>query len=116
PVAILANNGVLFAESAQKGAHFIELACKRKIPLVFLQNITGFMVGKEYEAGGIARDGAKLVTAVACAEVPKFTIVIGGSCGASSAWRRSGSTGSSCRPTSAGESTTSAIRAKRKST
>ena len=82
PVAILANNGVLFAESAQKGAHFIELACKRKVPLVFLQNITGFMVGKEYEAGGIARDGAKLVTAVACAEVPKFTIVIGGSFGA----------------------------------
>src|SRR5205085_5868977 len=76
PVAILANNGVLFAESSQKGAHFIELACKRRIPLVFLQNITGFMVGKEYEAGGIARDGAKLVTAVACAEVPKFTIVI----------------------------------------
>src|SRR3989440_1317443 len=82
PVAILANNGVLFAESSQKGAHFIELACKRKIPLVFLQNITGFMVGKEYEAGGIARDGAKLVTAVACAEVPKFTVVIGGSFGA----------------------------------
>src|SRR5216110_1627921 len=82
PVAILANNGVLFAESAQKGAHFIELACKRKIPLVFLQNITGFMVGKEYEAGGIARDGAKLVTAVACAEVPKFTVIVGGSFGA----------------------------------
>jgi 3-methylcrotonyl-CoA carboxylase beta subunit len=82
PVGILANNGVLFAQSAQKGAHFIELACKRKIPLVFLQNITGFMVGKEYEAGGIARDGAKLVTAVACAEVPKFTVVIGGSFGA----------------------------------
>jgi 3-methylcrotonyl-CoA carboxylase beta subunit len=82
PVAILANNGVLFAESAQKGAHFIELACKRRVPLVFLQNITGFMVGKEYEAGGIARDGAKLVTAVACAEVPKFTVVIGGSFGA----------------------------------
>src|SRR5438094_6245754 len=82
PVGILANNGVLFAESAQKGAHFIELACKRKIPLVFLQNITGFMVGKEYEAGGIARDGAKLVMAVACAEVPKFTVVIGGSFGA----------------------------------
>jgi acetyl-CoA carboxylase carboxyltransferase component len=82
PVGILANNGVLFAESAQKGAHFIELACKRKVPLVFLQNITGFMVGKEYEAGGIARDGAKLVTAVACAEVPKFTVVIGGSFGA----------------------------------
>jgi acetyl-CoA carboxylase carboxyltransferase component len=82
PVGILANNGVLFAESAQKGAHFIELACARRIPLVFLQNITGFMVGKEYEAGGIARDGAKLVTAVACAEVPKFTVVIGGSFGA----------------------------------
>jgi acetyl-CoA carboxylase carboxyltransferase component len=82
PVGILANNGVLFAESSQKGAHFIELACKRRIPLVFLQNITGFMVGKEYEAGGIARDGAKLVMAVACAEVPKFTVVIGGSFGA----------------------------------
>jgi acetyl-CoA carboxylase carboxyltransferase component len=82
PVAILANNGVLFAESAQKGAHFIELACKRKVPLVFLQNITGFMVGAEYEAGGIARDGAKLVTAVACAEVPKFTVIVGGSFGA----------------------------------
>jgi 3-methylcrotonyl-CoA carboxylase beta subunit len=82
PVAILANEGVLFAESAQKGAHFIELACKRRIPLVFLQNITGFMVGKEYEAGGIARDGAKLVMAVACADVPKFTLVTGGSFGA----------------------------------
>jgi acetyl-CoA carboxylase carboxyltransferase component len=82
PVGILANNGVLFAESSQKGAHFIELACKRRIPLVFLQNITGFMVGQEYEAGGIARDGAKLVMAVACAEVPKFTVVIGGSFGA----------------------------------
>jgi acetyl-CoA carboxylase carboxyltransferase component len=82
PVGILANNGVLFAESGQKGAHFIELACKRRVPLVFLQNITGFMVGKEYEAGGIARDGAKLVTAVACADVPKFTVVIGGSFGA----------------------------------
>jgi acetyl-CoA carboxylase carboxyltransferase component len=82
PVGILANNGVLFAESSQKGAHFIELACRRKVPLVFLQNITGFMVGKEYEAGGIARDGAKLVMAVACAEVPKFTVVIGGSFGA----------------------------------
>jgi len=82
PVGILANNGVLFAESAQKGAHFVELACKRRVPLVFLQNITGFMVGKEYEAGGIARDGAKLVTAVACAEVPKFTVVVGGSFGA----------------------------------
>jgi acetyl-CoA carboxylase carboxyltransferase component len=82
PVAILANNGVLFAESSQKGAHFIELACKRKIPLVYLQNITGFMVGKEYEAGGIARDGAKLVMATANAQVPKFTVVIGGSFGA----------------------------------
>jgi acetyl-CoA carboxylase carboxyltransferase component len=82
PVGILANHGVLFAESAQKGAHFVELACRRRVPLVFLQNITGFMVGKEYEAGGIARDGAKLVTAVACAEVPKFTVVIGGSFGA----------------------------------
>ena len=82
PVGILANNGVLFAESSQKGAHFIELACKRRVPLVFLQNITGFMVGKEYEAGGIARDGAKLVMAVACAEVPKFTVVTGGSFGA----------------------------------
>jgi acetyl-CoA carboxylase carboxyltransferase component len=82
PVGILANNGVLLAESSQKGAHFIELACKRRIPLVFLQNITGFMVGKEYEAGGIARDGAKLVMAVACADVPKFTVVTGGSFGA----------------------------------
>ncbi len=82
PVAILANQGVLFAESSQKGAHFIELACKRRIPLVFLQNITGFMVGKEYEEGGIARDGAKLVMAVACADVPKFTVVVGGSYGA----------------------------------
>jgi len=81
-VGILANNGVLFAESAQKGAHFIELCCKRKIPLVFLQNITGFMVGVEYEAGGIARDGAKLVMAVANAQVPKFTVVTGGSFGA----------------------------------
>jgi 3-methylcrotonyl-CoA carboxylase beta subunit len=82
PVGILANNGVLFGESAAKGAHFVELACKRRIPLVFLQNITGFMVGKEYETGGIARDGAKLVTAVACAEVPKFTVIVGGSFGA----------------------------------
>jgi acetyl-CoA carboxylase carboxyltransferase component len=82
PVAILANNGVLFAESSQKGAHFIELACERRVPLLFLQNITGFMVGKEYEAGGIARDGAKLVMAVSCAEVPKFTVVVGGSFGA----------------------------------
>ncbi len=82
PVAILANNGVLFSESALKGAHFIELACKRRVPLVFLQNITGFMVGKEYEARGIAKDGAKLVTAVACAQVPKFTVIVGGSFGA----------------------------------
>ena len=82
PVAILANNGVLFSESALKGAHFIELACQRKIPLVFLQNISGFMVGGKYEAGGIAKDGAKLVTAVASANVPKFTVLIGGSFGA----------------------------------
>jgi acetyl-CoA carboxylase carboxyltransferase component len=81
-VGILANNGVLFAESAQKGAHFIELCCTRHIPLIFLQNITGFMVGTEYEAGGIARDGAKLVMAVANAQVPKFTVVTGGSFGA----------------------------------
>jgi acetyl-CoA carboxylase carboxyltransferase component len=81
-VGILANNGVLFAESSQKGSHFIELCCKRRIPLVFLQNITGFMVGVEYEAGGIARDGAKLVMAVANAQVPKFTVVTGGSFGA----------------------------------
>jgi len=82
PVGILANNGVLFSQSALKGAHFIELACQRRIPLVFLQNITGFMVGREYEHGGIAKDGAKLVTAVACAAVPKFTVIIGGSFGA----------------------------------
>ncbi len=82
PVAILANNGILFSESALKGAHFIELACKRRIPLLFLQNISGFMVGGKYEAGGIAKDGAKLVTAVACAEVPKLTVLIGGSFGA----------------------------------
>jgi 3-methylcrotonyl-CoA carboxylase beta subunit len=82
PVAILANNGILFAEAAQKGAHFIELACQRGIPLLFLQNITGFMVGQKYEAGGIAKHGAKLVTAVACASVPKFTVIIGGSFGA----------------------------------
>jgi len=82
PVAILANNGILFAESAQKGAHFIELACQRGIPLLFLQNITGFMVGQKYEAGGIAKHGAKLVNAVACARVPKFTVIIGGSFGA----------------------------------
>ena len=82
PVGIIANNGVLFSESALKGAHFIELCCQRKIPLVFLQNITGFMVGAKYEAGGIAKDGAKLVTAVATAQVPKVTIIIGGSFGA----------------------------------
>jgi 3-methylcrotonyl-CoA carboxylase beta subunit len=82
PVGILANNGILFSESAVKGAHFIELCCQRKIPLLFLQNITGFMVGKQYEAGGIAKDGAKLVTAVACANVPKITLIIGGSFGA----------------------------------
>ena len=82
PVGILANNGILFGESAQKGAHFIELCCQRGIPLLFLQNITGFMVGRKYESGGIAKDGAKLVTAVATAQVPKFTVVIGGSFGA----------------------------------
>ena len=82
PVGIVANNGILFAESARKGAHFIELCCQRKIPLVFLQNITGFMVGRKYENEGIARDGAKMVTAVATANVPKFTIIIGGSFGA----------------------------------
>jgi 3-methylcrotonyl-CoA carboxylase beta subunit len=82
PVAILANNGVLFSESAQKGAHFIELACQRRIPLLFLQNVSGFMVGGKYEAGGIAKDGAKLVNAVATASVPKITVLIGGSFGA----------------------------------
>jgi len=82
PVAILANNGVLFSESAQKGAHFIELACQRRIPLLFLQNISGFMVGGKYEAEGIAKHGAKLVTAVATASVPKITVLIGGSFGA----------------------------------
>ena len=82
PVGIIANNGILFSESAQKGAHFIELCCQRKIPLVFLQNITGFMVGRKYENEGIARHGAKMVTAVATASVPKFTIIIGGSFGA----------------------------------
>jgi len=81
-VGIVANNGILFSESAQKGAHFIELCSQRKIPLVFLQNITGFMVGKQYESGGIAKHGAKMVTAVACAKVPKFTVLIGGSFGA----------------------------------
>jgi 3-methylcrotonyl-CoA carboxylase beta subunit len=82
PVGIVANNGVLFSESAQKGAHFIELCCQRKIPLVFLQNITGFMVGRKYEAEGIAKHGAKMVTAVSTAQVPKFTVIIGGSFGA----------------------------------
>jgi 3-methylcrotonyl-CoA carboxylase beta subunit len=82
PVGIVANNGILFSESAQKGAHFIELCCQRKVPLVFLQNITGFMVGRKYESEGIARHGAKMVTAVATATVPKFTIIIGGSFGA----------------------------------
>ena len=82
PVGIIANNGILFSESALKGAHFIQLCCKRGIPLVFLQNITGFMVGKKYESGGIAKDGAKLVNAVATAQVPKFTMIIGGSYGA----------------------------------
>ncbi|MEE8144964.1 MAG: carboxyl transferase domain-containing protein [Kiloniellales bacterium] len=82
PVGILANNGILFSESALKGTHFVQLCCQRGIPLVFLQNITGFMVGSKYEAGGIAKDGAKLVTAVACAQVPKFTVIVGGSFGA----------------------------------
>ena len=82
PVGIVANNGVLYSESAQKGAHFIELCAQRGIPLLFLQNITGFMVGQKYEAGGIAKDGAKMVTAVSCAQVPKFTVIIGGSYGA----------------------------------
>jgi 3-methylcrotonyl-CoA carboxylase beta subunit len=82
PVGIVANNGILFSESALKGAHFIELCCQRGVPLVFLQNIAGFMVGRKYEAGGIAKDGAKMVAAVACANVPKFTVIIGGSFGA----------------------------------
>jgi 3-methylcrotonyl-CoA carboxylase beta subunit len=82
PVGIVANNGILFSESAAKGAHFIELCAQRRVPLVFLQNITGFMVGRKYENEGIARAGAKLVTAVACAQVPKFTVIIGGSFGA----------------------------------
>lgn len=81
-IGIVGNNGVLFSESAQKGAHFIELCCQRNIPLVFLQNITGFMVGRDAEAGGIAKHGAKMVTAVACAQVPKFTLIVGGSYGA----------------------------------
>ena len=82
PIGIVANNGILFGESAQKGAHFVELCAQRKIPLLFLQNITGFMVGQQYEAGGIAKHGAKMVHAVACAEVPKLTVLIGGSFGA----------------------------------
>ncbi|CAN1556178.1 COG4799 Acetyl-CoA carboxylase, carboxyltransferase component (subunits alpha and beta) [Rhabdaerophilaceae bacterium] len=82
PLGIVANNGILFSESAQKGAHFVELCCQRRIPLLFLQNISGFMVGSQYEAGGIAKDGAKLVTAVACAAVPKITVLVGGSFGA----------------------------------
>jgi 3-methylcrotonyl-CoA carboxylase beta subunit len=82
PVGILGNNGILFSESALKAAHFIELCCQRRVPLLFLQNIAGFMVGRDYEAGGIAKDGAKMVTAVACAQVPKITVVIGGSYGA----------------------------------
>ena len=82
PVGIIANNGILFSESALKGAHFIQLCAQRGMPLIFLQNITGFMVGKKYEAGGIAKDGAKMVTAVSCARVPKITMIIGGSFGA----------------------------------
>ncbi len=81
-MGIVANNGILFAESAWKGAHFIELCDQRGIPLVFLQNISGFMVGRDYEAGGIAKHGAKMVTAVACTRVPKLTVVVGGSYGA----------------------------------
>lgn len=82
PVGILANNGILFSESALKGTHFIQLCAQRQIPLVFLQNVNGFMVGKKYEQAGIAKDGAKLVSAVACAQIPKFTVIIGGSFGA----------------------------------
>ena len=82
PVGILGNNGILFSESALKAAHFIELCCQRRVPLLFLQNIVGFMVGRDYEAGGIAKDGAKMVTAVACAQVPKITLIVGGSYGA----------------------------------
>jgi acetyl-CoA carboxylase carboxyltransferase component len=81
-VGIVANNGILFSESSLKGAHFVQLCGQRKVPLIFLQNITGFMVGREYEAGGIAKDGAKLVTAVSCVDVPKFTVIVGGSHGA----------------------------------
>ena len=82
PIGIVANNGILFGEAARKGAHFVELCCQRRIPLLFLQNITGFMVGREAEQGGIASDGAKLVNAVACAAVPKITLIVGGSYGA----------------------------------
>jgi 3-methylcrotonyl-CoA carboxylase beta subunit len=82
PVGILGNNGILFSESALKATHFIELCCQRRVPLLFLQNIVGFMVGREYEAGGIAKDGAKMVRAVACAQVPKITVIVGGSYGA----------------------------------
>src|SRR5690606_23213185 len=82
PVGIIGNNGILFSESSLKGAHFIELCSQRKIPLLFLQNITGFMVGKKYEHGGIAKDGAKLVTAVSTTKVPKITLIVGGSYGA----------------------------------
>jgi 3-methylcrotonyl-CoA carboxylase beta subunit len=82
PVGIIGNNGILYSESALKAAHFIELCCQRRIPLLFLQNIVGFMVGRDYEAGGIAKDGAKMVTAVACARVPKITLIVGGSFGA----------------------------------
>jgi acetyl-CoA carboxylase carboxyltransferase component len=82
PAGIVANNGVLFSESALKATHFIELCCQRRVPLIFLQNITGFMVGRSYEAGGIAKDGAKMVAAVANAQVPKFTVIVGGSFGA----------------------------------
>ena len=82
PIGIVANNGILFSESAEKGAHFIELCAQRKVPLLFLQNITGFMVGKTYEHGGIAKNGAKLVTAVSTAKVPKITLIVGGSFGA----------------------------------
>jgi len=82
PVGILGNNGILFSESALKATHFIELCCQRRLPLLFLQNISGFMVGRDYESGGIAKDGAKMVTAVACAQVPKITVIIGGSYGA----------------------------------
>src|SRR5919206_3881525 len=82
PIGIIANNGILFSESALKATHFIELCVQRQTPLIFLQNITGFMVGRKYENGGIAKDGAKMVMAVACARVPKFTVLIGGSFGA----------------------------------